>query len=125
MLVRAYTNSMHAIVKAATGATTVLLLIVRGNGRLGDGGGPGLEGVEASVVPPGPRGCERRAPMLTMLYHINYADEVKELEDDMLMLLTMGSRSRSSSNHRIADWLLNQLLTKHLHVHPYLTYNYP
>jgi len=55
---------MQAMVKAATGATIVRLLMRRGKGRAGDGGGPGLVGTEDSVVPPGPRGWERRAPMM-------------------------------------------------------------
>ena len=64
MLVRAYTNSMQAMVNAATGATTVLLFKGRGNGLFGDGGVGALAGTEASVVPPGPRGCDSLAPMV-------------------------------------------------------------
>lgn len=64
MLVRVYTNSRQAMVKAAAGATMVRELMRRGNGCFGEGGGLGLVGTEDSVVPAGPRGCERRAPML-------------------------------------------------------------
>ena len=53
--------------KAATGATIVLLLIVRGNGRFGDGAGGDFAGTEASVMPSGLRGWERRAPILCVL----------------------------------------------------------
>ena len=44
----------------------VLLLSGRGNGRLGEGGGGALTGVEDSVVPAGARGWESRAPILGM-----------------------------------------------------------
>ena len=47
---------MQAIVKAATGATMVLLFSGRGKDRLGDGGGGALTGADDSVVPAGPRG---------------------------------------------------------------------
>lgn len=70
MLVRAYTKSKQAIVKAATGATTVRELIRRGKGCLGLGGGPGLLGTEDSVVPPGPRGWESRAPISEVLMEL-------------------------------------------------------
>lgn len=66
MLVRAYTKRMHAIVNAATGATIVLLLMGRGKGRFRDGGGGVLVAVDDSVVPPGPRGWDRRAPIVAL-----------------------------------------------------------
>lgn len=67
MLVRAYTNRMSAIVKAAAGATMVRLLMRRGKGFLGDGGGGCFCGTDDSVDPPGPRGCDRRAPIVKVL----------------------------------------------------------
>jgi hypothetical protein len=79
MLVRAYTKSMQAIVNAATGATTVLLFKGRGNGLFGDGGAGALAGTEASVVPPGPRGWDSRAPMVVwmLLYIVVQENDVR------------------------------------------------
>lgn len=54
------------MVNAAAGATMVRLLMRRGNGREGDGGGGGLLGTEDSVVPPGPRGWLSLAPMIVV-----------------------------------------------------------
>jgi hypothetical protein len=53
-------------VNAATGATIVLLLTERGNGRPGVGGGGAFVAAEDSVVPPGPRGWDRRAPIMAL-----------------------------------------------------------
>lgn len=62
--------------KAAAGATIVRLLIRRDHGVCGEGGGGGFDGTEASVVPPGPRGCERRAPIVAcwMYYKALFSD---------------------------------------------------
>ena len=64
--------------KAATGAVSVLLLMRRGKGCLGEGGGPDFAGTDDSVVPPGPRGWDRRAPMmaLRMCNYIRLEEEV-------------------------------------------------
>lgn len=51
---------------AAAGATMDRELIVRGNGRLGVGGGGADVARDDSVVPPGPRGRERRAPIFAV-----------------------------------------------------------
>jgi hypothetical protein len=65
---------MQAIVKAAAGAITVRALkgrrrVVPGSDGLeGVGGGGAGVGREDSVVPAGPRGWERRAPIFVVLF---------------------------------------------------------
>lgn len=94
MLVREYTNRMQAMVSAAAGATIVRLLMRRGNGDLGEGGGGTLLGIDDSVVPPTPRGCDRRAPMMKAIT----LDGFNVVQDDRSEV-----RCRTYSKHQLAE----------------------
>jgi hypothetical protein len=84
----------------------VLLLTVRGKGRFGEGGGGDLVDTEASLIPSGARGWERRAPMMVVFTllgdGVDGEDVRSKLEESLSLECGFGSAWDSTATRIVS-----------------------